>query len=193
MLRARANPSVGDDKEVTPLHLATFDGNLEMCKVLLVARASVDSCDRHGQTPLFFAPTKDRDLQDAGGEAVGPGGPQSQGGQSALHLAGRNGLSEVFAWLVACTSKRLSDLKEGHPRLHGAQLPAAVWRPRRPRRGRPAAAQPAARGEPPRGEPAGREPAGRCTEDPNLGALALRSAGCYARSDSAPPVAPLHR
>ena len=50
LLRARASVNERDAKGVSALHVATFDGNTDLCKVLLTAKSDVDACDRYGQT-----------------------------------------------------------------------------------------------------------------------------------------------
>jgi len=112
LLRARADPNQRDSKGVGALHLATFDGNYELCRVLLVARADVDACDRHGQTPLFFAPTKElcKLLVERRSDVT----VLNRKGQSALHLAGRAGLHEVLEWFATRVSKSLVELRDVH-------------------------------------------------------------------------------
>jgi len=112
LLRARANANERDDKGVAALHLAVFEGGLEMVQMLLMARAEIDACDRHGQTPLFFAPSRDicRLLLDRRADA----GLLNRKGQSALHLAGRAGLYDVLACLTSRASRQLADLRDEH-------------------------------------------------------------------------------
>jgi len=112
LLRAKASPNLRDNKGVCPLHLASFDGNLEVCRVLMVGRADVDPCDRHGQTPLFFAPTRDicKLLMDRRADLT----VLNRKGQSALHLAGRAGLQDVLAWFEARATRGLRDLADYH-------------------------------------------------------------------------------
>lgn len=112
LLRAKSNPNDRDKKGVTSLHLAVFDGNADLCRVLLGARAEVDACDRHGQTPLFFAPTRDvcKLLVDRKSDV----GILNRKGQSALHLAGRAGLQDVLEWLAPRVSRSLVELRDVH-------------------------------------------------------------------------------
>mmetsp|Transcript_51921 Transcript_51921/g.110331 ORF Transcript_51921/g.110331 Transcript_51921/m.110331 type:complete len:495 (-) Transcript_51921:584-2068(-) len=112
LLRAKANPNTRDTKGVCALHLAVFDGNLDLCRVLLAAKGEVDVCDRHGQTPLFFAPTKDicKLLVERRSDVT----ILNRKGQSALHLAGRAGLHEVLDWFSTRVSKQLVDLRDVH-------------------------------------------------------------------------------
>lgn len=114
LLRARASANEKDAKGVSALHLATFDGNTEICRALLVARADVDACDRHGQTSLFFAPTREvcKLLVEKRADIT----VLNRKGQSALHLAGRAGLQEVLSWLCTRVSRQVLDLKD----IHGA-------------------------------------------------------------------------
>eukprot|EP00927_Polykrikos_kofoidii_P065543 TRINITY_DN61283_c0_g1_i1.p1 TRINITY_DN61283_c0_g1~~TRINITY_DN61283_c0_g1_i1.p1 ORF type:complete len:740 (+),score=109.20 TRINITY_DN61283_c0_g1_i1:322-2220(+) len=109
-LRARADPNDQDDKGVSALHLATFDGNVDMCRTLLLSHAEVDVCDRHGQTPLFFAPTKDmcKLLLESRADVS----KMNRRKQTALHVIGRAGLSDVLMWLTSRVSKSLVDLRD---------------------------------------------------------------------------------
>lgn len=72
----------------------------------------MDASDRHGQTPLFFAPNKEicKLLVDHKAEV----GVVNRKGQTALHLAGRAGLQEVLAWLSARSSRELIDVLDHH-------------------------------------------------------------------------------
>jgi len=114
LLRARANPDTQDSKCVSPLHLATFEGNVDMMRLVLTAKANVDLSDCHGQTPLFFAPTREvcKMLIDRRADIS----VLNRKGQSALHLAGRAGLTEVLSWMSTRVSKALSELRD----IHGA-------------------------------------------------------------------------
>ena len=49
LLKVKADPNERDDKGVSPLHLAAFDGNLELCKQLILARAEIDACHSKGK------------------------------------------------------------------------------------------------------------------------------------------------
>merc|ERR1740120_316770 len=108
LLRARANPNERDAKGVSMLHLAAFDGSPELCWLLVLAHADVNGCDRHGQTALFFAPTREvcKLLLEKRADVF----VLSRKGQSALPLAGRAGLGDVLAFLSARVSKNLLDL-----------------------------------------------------------------------------------
>ncbi|CAK9059571.1 unnamed protein product [Durusdinium trenchii] len=112
LLKAKADPTDRDDKGVSALHLASFDGNLELAKVLILARAKVDACDRHGQTALFFAPSKEmcKLLIERNSDV----NVLNRRGQSALHMAGMAGLHELLAWLSSRVSQTLSELKDIH-------------------------------------------------------------------------------
>ncbi|CAE7203548.1 XBOS33 [Symbiodinium necroappetens] len=58
LLRSRADANFSTlGSQVAPLHMAAFDGSVEMMKLLLNRGADVNVRDRHGQTPLFFAPS----------------------------------------------------------------------------------------------------------------------------------------
>lgn len=112
LLRAKASANERDAKGVSALHLAVFDGNLDLSRTLIASRADVDACDRHGQTSLFFAPT--RDICKLLMERRADVSVLNRKGQSALHLAGRAGLHEVLAWLTPRVNKSLVDLRDVH-------------------------------------------------------------------------------
>ncbi|CAK8988166.1 unnamed protein product [Durusdinium trenchii] len=112
LLRSSASANDSDAKGVTALHIAVFDGNAELCKVLLNSKADVDAADRHRQTPLFFAPSKEicRLLVERRAEA----GVLNRKGQSALHLAGRAGFHDVLSWLSSRVGKPIVELRDHH-------------------------------------------------------------------------------
>ena len=47
-----------DFYDATPLHYASFEGHLQICRVLLQHHAPVDSRNRTGETPLHYASRK---------------------------------------------------------------------------------------------------------------------------------------
>jgi len=112
LLRAKATVNDQDDKGVSPLHLAVFEGSLEIMQMLLAGRAHIDACDRHGQTPLFFVPSRDvcKFLLDRRADC----NLQNRKGQTALHLAGRAGLKEVFSCISAHAPRALADHRDAH-------------------------------------------------------------------------------
>eukprot|EP00421_Protoceratium_reticulatum_P005003 CAMPEP_0168363962 /NCGR_PEP_ID=MMETSP0228-20121227/3963_1 /TAXON_ID=133427 /ORGANISM="Protoceratium reticulatum, Strain CCCM 535 (=CCMP 1889)" /LENGTH=711 /DNA_ID=CAMNT_0008376709 /DNA_START=122 /DNA_END=2257 /DNA_ORIENTATION=+ len=148
LLRARANVNDRDAKGVSALHIATYDGNADLCRVLLVGRADVDACDRHGQTPLFFVPSKEicKLLIERRSDVT----VLNRKGQSALHLAGRAGLHEVLSWLSSRVSKSLVELRDVHgatarnyAQQSGVPRPE-VWSPRTSRGRTPSPRKPQA-------------------------------------------------
>jgi len=110
LLRARADPNERGKKGVSLLHMAAFDGQTETCRSLLHARAEPNSQDCHGQTPLFFAPSRAVCVMlyksHADLNAI------NQRGQSALHLAARAGLPEVILWLARHVSRGILSLRD---------------------------------------------------------------------------------
>jgi len=110
LLQARASPDEHDEKGVSALHLAAFDGHAEICKVLLEYRANTNYADCHGQTPLFFAPS--RPVCEALFKHHADMNATNHKGQSALHLAGRAGLGDVLMWLSSRVSRALLTLRD---------------------------------------------------------------------------------
>ena len=51
----RAGVDSADEKGWTPLHFASFNGNLNIVKFLISNNARIDSENVLGQTPLFIA------------------------------------------------------------------------------------------------------------------------------------------
>mmetsp|Transcript_34379 Transcript_34379/g.92013 ORF Transcript_34379/g.92013 Transcript_34379/m.92013 type:complete len:537 (-) Transcript_34379:156-1766(-) len=114
LLRERANPKECDDKGVSLLHLAAFAGHAPLCRLLMGAKAEVNCVDQHGQTPMFFAPT--RTVCETLHSRRADTNMLNHKGQSALHLASRAGLSDVLLWLATHVSSALLDLRD----MHGA-------------------------------------------------------------------------
>eukprot|EP00746_Dinoflagellata_sp_MGD_P000626 gnl/MRDRNA2_/MRDRNA2_101128_c0_seq1.p1 gnl/MRDRNA2_/MRDRNA2_101128_c0~~gnl/MRDRNA2_/MRDRNA2_101128_c0_seq1.p1 ORF type:complete len:328 (-),score=81.28 gnl/MRDRNA2_/MRDRNA2_101128_c0_seq1:166-1149(-) len=97
LLRHGADVNVFNAKGVTPLHLASFQGQHDLVSLLLDNRADPNAIDRFGQTPIFFADneltcqvlvTFNADVNI-----------QNHKGQSALHLAAHAGLQSTADWL----------------------------------------------------------------------------------------------
>lgn len=112
LLTHRADCCEKDDRGVALLHLAAFAGQSGICKLLLMAKAEVNVADQHGQTPLFFAPS--RVVCEALHHRRADISLLNHKGQSALHLAGRAGISEVLLWLSSHVSKMLLELTDVH-------------------------------------------------------------------------------
>lgn len=112
LLTARANPNEKDTKGVGVLHIAAFDGQPELCKLLLDSKAEANMVDQHGQSPLFFAPLSGVCEVLCGRKA--DVNLMNQKGQSALHLAGQAGLDQVLVWLAGRVSKPVLELRDVH-------------------------------------------------------------------------------
>lgn len=110
MIRSRADPSEGCPKGVMPLHVAAFEGNASICRILLQARAQVNDQDQHGQSPIFFAPTPE--VCKLLVENRANLSTLNSRDQSALHLAGRAGLREVLDWLSVWGNPGLADMRD---------------------------------------------------------------------------------
>lgn len=87
LLEAKADVEDIDEKGVSPLHTAAFDGMDLICKALLGARANVNAADHYKQTPIFFAPT--RAVCETLFRAYADVNAMNTMGQSPLHLAAK--------------------------------------------------------------------------------------------------------
>eukprot|EP00405_Crypthecodinium_cohnii_P019295 CAMPEP_0206469434 /NCGR_PEP_ID=MMETSP0324_2-20121206/30277_1 /ASSEMBLY_ACC=CAM_ASM_000836 /TAXON_ID=2866 /ORGANISM="Crypthecodinium cohnii, Strain Seligo" /LENGTH=414 /DNA_ID=CAMNT_0053943191 /DNA_START=156 /DNA_END=1401 /DNA_ORIENTATION=+ len=110
LLQANASANSRDDKGVSALHTASFDGNDLICKALLAANADVNVTDEHRQTPLFFAPT--RAVCECLSRAHADINAMNSLGQSALHLAAKAGLGDTLLWLSQRQSRAVLNLKD---------------------------------------------------------------------------------
>jgi len=114
LLRQGANPDVATCKGARPLHLAAFSGNLDVLRRLLQAKVNVNSDDRHGQTPIFFA--ADADVCSTLFAASADLDLRNRKGQSALHTAAHAGLDGVLEWLVKHVKPGLINATDKHGR-----------------------------------------------------------------------------
>lgn len=92
------------------MHLAAYNGQSEICRVLLEARASPNAADCHGQTPMFFAPS--RQVCDVLYRSYADMNCTNLKGQSALHLAARAGLGDILVWLSGHVSRAALGLRD---------------------------------------------------------------------------------
>jgi len=122
LLASRADANLMDDRGVTPLHMAVFEGKTVCINLLLDAAADPNAKDRHGQSPIFFAPTRfvcellivrRADVME-----------RNVTKQSPLHLAAHAGLNDAVSWLVDFNKKILEsqDVKGRTPLQYAAQL-----------------------------------------------------------------------
>lgn len=120
LLRKNANVNLKDARDVTPLHIATFEGKPDCIRILLRARADVNATDRHGQTPLFFAPSKQ--VCDLLLAARADANATNIKQQTPLHMAAHAGLADALLCIADVTDKKITDLKDhrGHTPLHYA-------------------------------------------------------------------------
>ncbi|CAK9018082.1 unnamed protein product [Durusdinium trenchii] len=110
LLKNRASPTTSDKKGVTPLHLATFDGSLEILKSLISSRADLEAKDCHGQTPFFFVPNR-RSCLVLGNAKADPN-VLNHKGQTPLHLAAHAGLNDAVQWLAESMTASMVDAQE---------------------------------------------------------------------------------
>lgn len=52
---SHVNFNLETKEKQTAMHLACGVGNIEIFRALLVARISLDACDRHNRTPIMMA------------------------------------------------------------------------------------------------------------------------------------------
>lgn len=112
LLHAQASPNETDPKGVSVLHSAVFDGQVEICRALLNGKADANLADRHGQTPLFFAPV--RSICEVLFQHQADTNAVNHKSQTALHLAGRAGLSDVLLWLAIHMHRSTLKLPDRH-------------------------------------------------------------------------------
>eukprot|EP00929_Paragymnodinium_shiwhaense_P073842 TRINITY_DN37726_c0_g1_i2.p1 TRINITY_DN37726_c0_g1~~TRINITY_DN37726_c0_g1_i2.p1 ORF type:complete len:861 (+),score=261.38 TRINITY_DN37726_c0_g1_i2:162-2744(+) len=98
LLQQGASANALDAKGVSPLHMAVFDGKADCVQLLIDAQANVNIQDRHGQTPLFFAPN--RSICEILVEGRADANITNDKGQAPLHLAAHAGLDDAVAWLL---------------------------------------------------------------------------------------------
>lgn len=112
LLEAKADPKESNEKGVSVLHNASFEGLADICEMLLQAKADANAADQHGQTALFFAPSglicEKLIAFKADVNSV------NQKSQSALHLAARAGLTEVLVWLSGKVSREIVEMRDHH-------------------------------------------------------------------------------
>lgn len=114
LLDRKADFNRTDSKGVHPVHMAVFGGNQDIIRQLICAKVDVNSQDRHGQTPLFFAPCKEI-CQQLSAASANVHALNSKG-QSPLHLAAFAGLSSVVSWLVVNMKQGAIDQQDKHGR-----------------------------------------------------------------------------
>ena len=115
------NTESTDGEEATPLHYAVSTGDVEIARLLLIARASIEAKDNEGDTPMTIA-VKCADLAmisllhefQADLEA------EDQFGSHPLHWAAKNGYHEVIELLIKLGSSVNSVDKQGNTPLHQA-------------------------------------------------------------------------
>ena len=99
LLKAKANVNVQDDHGWTALFIASFKGDKETVKQLLIYKADPNLCAKDGTSPLHAASNRDITelLLKAGASPNAVGGPD---GASALHRACTTGNIDVVQLLL---------------------------------------------------------------------------------------------
>jgi ankyrin repeat protein len=110
LIEAKADVDEQDSKGVSSLHTATYEGHVNIMKLLLDFNATVNLVDGKGQTPLFFAPKAHicRLLATANADVS----VLNDRGQSALHLAAAAGIGDVMTWFTQTASRALLRLRD---------------------------------------------------------------------------------
>jgi len=121
LLQAKADVNQQDEKLVTPLHTAVHQDQPRLVQLLLMHKANVNAVDKVGQSPVFFASS--RDVVAALVEAEADLLHLNKKGQSTLHLAAHNGSYQAVAYLTEHDNlHHLIDLQDerGRTPLHHA-------------------------------------------------------------------------
>jgi ankyrin repeat protein len=125
LLQAKSDVNQQDAKLVTPLHTAVFQNDSRVVQLLLMYKANVNTADRLGQSPVFFASSREVccSLISAEADLL----HLNKKGQSALHTTAHSGSYEALAYLVEQGSGSISALvdlqdENGRTALHHAAV-----------------------------------------------------------------------
>eukprot|EP00928_Gymnodinium_smaydae_P021674 TRINITY_DN18483_c0_g1_i2.p1 TRINITY_DN18483_c0_g1~~TRINITY_DN18483_c0_g1_i2.p1 ORF type:complete len:487 (+),score=111.21 TRINITY_DN18483_c0_g1_i2:102-1463(+) len=110
LLEARGNVDEQDARGVSLLHMATFEGQIDICKLLIENKANANILDRYNQTPIFFAPT--RSICELLFKSFADVALVNHKGQSALHLAAKACLGDVLSYLATRVTRALLRLRD---------------------------------------------------------------------------------
>lgn len=105
LLRKGADVNSKDAKGVSALHMAVFDGKIDCVRALLDHGADVNLPDQHGQTPLFFAPS--RHVCDLLVARQADASARNRKKQSPIHFAAHAGLNDAVEWLAGASADML--------------------------------------------------------------------------------------
>ncbi|CAG7941765.1 unnamed protein product [Penicillium nalgiovense] len=119
LLERGANPSRGNDSNITPLHCVTSKGTTGLFKLLLQYGADVEPKTRLGSTPLhsladFGSLESARHLLQKGADAQ----PRNGEGNTPLHLAARRSDAEFVGLLLEAGADRLVKNHKGQLPVH---------------------------------------------------------------------------
>ncbi|CAK0862016.1 unnamed protein product, partial [Prorocentrum cordatum] len=119
LLQSGADANQKDSRGVAVLHQAVFDGKGDCITKLLDAGADIDVRDRHEQTPLFFAPT--RQICELLITRRADVNVVNSKKQSPLHLAAYAGLDDAVSCLIDAKKNLLqAQDQHGHTPLYYA-------------------------------------------------------------------------
>jgi len=121
LIRRKVDVNRQDAKGISALHVATFKGRSHLVKLLLDGGANPNLKDCHGQTPIFFAPT--RQICEALFARRADVTARNLEGQTPLHHASHAGFADVVAWFVEVMDENALDVEDhnGVTPVHYAQ------------------------------------------------------------------------
>ncbi len=115
------------DGKLTPLHLASGEGHVEVARVLVQHSADARALDNNGSTPLHYVSRNGnvdlaRFLIDHGADATA----QDKNGSTPLHRASRSGNVDLVRFLIEHGADATAQGKSGLTPLHRASLSGNV-------------------------------------------------------------------
>jgi len=112
LIRKKVDLNRQDAKGVGALHVAVFMGRSHLVQLLLDGGADANLKDIHGQTPIFFAPTRQicEQLLSKGAELT----LKNLKDQTPLHHSSHAGLHDVVVWFVEILGDKHLDVADAN-------------------------------------------------------------------------------